>query len=1134
MRSLLVSLITAACFFLIQATMVWSGEQPPRPATVPEPVSAESAPVWLWSFDNQESPLLSTGSADRSLTLEVVGKVKTSVAGPRPSDYPDFAETNRAVQLMDESSYLRVKDPGSGSTLDFQKGEAITLACWVRWEGALSGGNKTLIAKGRTHQGAQYTHNQNYALRITSNGSGVFLNFLFSDAEAKNHPAAGESHWHRWTSRRAIPEDAAWHHLALAYVFGQPESLRGYIDGVPTEGDWDMGGPTTLGPVVDDDDLCIGSSMNGKLTFPGQIDEVAIYRRALGPDEIKQRVTIAIPTFDELVRGVDPDTVPKDVVRLEILERVPVARSWQFRPGKFQTIYQTDLFALKNLPRKYNEQGLIVDRPVPSLFRLSSRIALPAGSYELLVRSLDSTRLYLDGELLTETPFKNLKGTAHGPYYELDDPGPNMLSLAAGHQERRVTVTLGEGTHLFTLYGLIGNKGKGDYLGEVCVGIGPPGGPYRFLSPVRDLPFTDEEWLTFLSEDHVRLRKSEQRERLARSQQERGYWRRRHAYARNAVRGQAGSSQQGIDSLIASGWPSGERGRPLIDDYAFLRRVTLDTIGVIPTPEQIATFFSEAPDVRRARYIDRMLEHPGWADHWVGYWQDVLAENPGLTKPELNNTGPFRWFIHESFLDNKPFDRFVSELIMMEGSRYSGGPAGFGIATQNDVPLAAKAHVLGTAFLGIDLKCARCHDAPYHDLTQQDLFRLAAMLKREAQSVPETSSIPATAEQIAKMHVTVSLKPGERIPPRWPFAELIDSPKEGDERPLPDDLIRNPGDTRELLAAQITTPHNRRFAQVIVNRLWKRYLGRGLVEPVDDWEEAAPSHPELLDWLADELISHDYDLKHVARLILNSALYQREPVPLDRHHRDVLLWTGPVQRRMTGEQLLDSLFLASGKDFDSEELTMDRDGKHPSSKFAHLGIPRRAWEFLAVSNERDRVSLNLPMAQSLIDLMVAYNWRHQRQDPLTDREESLTPLQPMALAHGTAAARIIDFSDRSRWARMALEDEPVDRFIERLFEVLLTRPPTSQERQVLRELLAPGYDSRIVAGPEVVRPRRIHRSGITWYNHFDPRSDQEAVARQREVLKGDPPTARLDADWRARAEDAVWALINQPEFVFLP
>ena len=142
-----------------------------------------------------------------------------------------------------------------------------------------------------------------------------------------------------------------------------------------------------------------------------------------------------------------------------------------------------------------------------------------------------------------------------------------------------------------------------------------------------------------------------------------------------------------------------ERSRELADDLAFLRRVTLDTVGVVPSEAEIADFKAQPAAKRRSQAIDRLLADPRWADGWMGYWLDVLAENPNLINPTLNNTGPFRWWIYESLLDNKPLYLFVTELIRMEGSERFGGPAGFGTASQNDVPAAAKGVILSSALI---------------------------------------------------------------------------------------------------------------------------------------------------------------------------------------------------------------------------------------------------------------------------------------------------------------------------------------------------------------------------------------------------------------------------------------------------
>ena len=114
----------------------------------------------------------------------------------------------------------------------------------------------------------------------------------------------------------------------------------------------------------------------------------------------------------------------------------------------------------------------------------------------------------------------------------------------------------------------------------------------------------------------------------------------------------------------------------LTDDLSFLRRVYLDVVGVPPSLEEIAAF-QKNPD--RKALIDKVLADPRWADHWMGYWQDVLAENPNILNPTLNNTGPFRWWLYESLRDNKPMDFFVTELLRMKGSERLGGPAGLSL-----------------------------------------------------------------------------------------------------------------------------------------------------------------------------------------------------------------------------------------------------------------------------------------------------------------------------------------------------------------------------------------------------------------------------------------------------------------------
>jgi hypothetical protein len=587
----------------------------------------------------------------------------------------------------------------------------------------------------------------------------------------------------------------------------------------------------------------------------------------------------------------------------------------------------------------------------------------------------------------------------------------------------------------------------------------------------------------------------------------------------------------------------------LTDDLVFLRRVFLDTVGVPPSLEEIAKFTGgkerRLPGVGvsdgrmpslldRAEVIDHLLNDKRWADHWMGYWLDVLAENPNMLNPTLNNTGPFRWWIYESLLDDKPMDLFVTELVRMKGSERFGGPAGFGVASQNDVPMAAKGTIVSTAFLGVEMKCARCHDAPTAKSTQQDLFHLAAMLKTQPLEVPMTSSVAPdrlTANG-RKPLITVSLKPGSKVEPKWPFAEFC--PESVGER-----LAADAKDPRDRLAALVTAPQNERFAQVIANRVWARFMGRGIVEPVADWERGKPTHPELLRWLARELVRSGYSVKQLARIILNSHAYQRatdtklrEPGPL---------YVAPAPRRLGAEQIVDSLFTATGKPFRLEEVSLDIDGRRDLGNSISLGQPRRCWMLTSTSNERDRPSLNLPRIQAVTDVLAAFGWRGARQDPTSVRETAPNALQPAILSNGTVSVWLTRLSDDHGITRLALEDRPLDAFVDLLFFRLLTRPPTADEKARYAEHLRAGYETRIRNPKTEVRSASMPGGSerrppkyVSWSNHLDPEATIVRQQQEIDARRGDPPTEKLDAGWRTRLEDVLWALLNAPEWVFAP
>lgn len=564
----------------------------------------------------------------------------------------------------------------------------------------------------------------------------------------------------------------------------------------------------------------------------------------------------------------------------------------------------------------------------------------------------------------------------------------------------------------------------------------------------------------------------------------------------------------------------------LADDMTFLRRVYLDTVGVTPNEDEIERFLADSSVNRRARLIDELLADHRWADHQMGYWLDILAENPNLINATLNNTGPFRWWVYESMLDNKPLDLFVTELVRMEGSRLFGGPAGFAIASQNDVPMAAKGIIISSAFLGVEMQCARCHDAPSHVSKQEDLFSLAAMLAAKPLDVPESSSVSLDklSEGGRKPLISVTLPPGSVVDPSWPFARYVD-------KDLAKELAENPDSSRDRLAALITAPQNERFAEVMVNRIWQRLMGRGLVETASDWEKSQPTHPELLRWLARELVRSDYDQKAIMRLVLNSHAYQREADPTVA--KPGSLFVARSVRRIRAEQLVDSLFSATGKSMADAvgPVNIDIDGARPIGLAQDLGAARRSWTLTSGSNERDRPSLMLPRLQAVTEVLEVFGWRGARTAPGAGiRDTAPNVLQPALLANGTMMTWLTRMSDDNGLTAMALEDQSVENLVERLYLRLFTRSPTDTELKFYAGVLHDGYESRKVIGKLDPLPAEPRRKFVAWSNHNIPEANSLRIEEETDAKRGPAPTRLLREEWRSRYEDVVWAMLNAPEW----
>ena len=1188
-----------------------------------QPVSAEdvsefqrqiaaSNPVARWSFSDSDE-------------LNHGGRLEN---GPQTPQHSGFSKSNQGLSLKNGERIV-VPDEGTGSRFDFDQGDQFSVEAMVNPTELK--GFATILSKGRTANAGFPSDNQNWAFRLTSVGGNAGVNFLFRSRTGRD----GAGDWHRWTSNEGFVVGSGWHHVALCYTFGKPESLRAYIDGKNVTGKWDMGGATTKPPVVDDDEIWLGSTMGGNVSnsFHGVLDEVALYRQMI-PDEVfKSRFKYVPPplVLPEPTRG---------VLQVNIHGPLSSDQSFPNDPGEPLASWQQPELGFLRLPRRYDDWGVREDWGTAVMVRAVTEIELEPGDFEFLIRSRAATRLFIDGEQLVFLPRQKRGGGAHNkvkPIPEVLRSG--MRPPAMDDVEKVVPFSSAGGRHVVVMDVMVGGPRLRLDFGEPCVAISNGTNMFRLLTPEKQTgsPLTDDGWLDFVDRLGDELDAMDvERRRSADRQQD--YWNQRHRHAaeklperqehdsidrlvgqrRANARNSAGNPQSFFNqqvrpvfaehcyrchgdkekgdlnllsqkNLFAGGEsgeaavipgkpeeshlielvtsesgdrmpPQGEglseqqvgvlrewidRGaelepapvdigdeRPLIDDLTFLRRVLFDLVGVSPPVSVIHEFLANQSSSKRAEMIDRLLEDERWADNWVGYWQDVLAENPNLLKPMLNNTGPFRYWILESFRDNKPMDRFATELITMRGSIWGGGAGGFGIATQNDVPMAAKAHIIGTAFLGVDMKCARCHDAPYHETTQETLFQLAAMLDRKAIKVPATSSVPAAFfdhlnDGGREPLIDVTLKIGAKVNPNWPFVSVG---QDGVDQ-LSDEEKK---DSRLLLAAKVT--RSRRFAEVIVNRVWKRLMGAGLVEPVDDWEGHPPSDPDLLEFLADEFIRGGYDLRRLTSQIMNSRIYQCEaqdmPSNLVESER---FFEGPYRRRLMAEQIVDNAWHAAGREMDLGYLTMDIEGRLAPNYFMNFGQPKHAWEFTTMANERDRPSLAMPKIQAVVDALRAFGWRNSRQEPTSNRMEEPNPLQPGVLANGVMGSWLTQLTDDSGLTRVCVEVDTVDDLVETLFLRFLTRYPSEDEKQRFTDLLKPGFNDRVVPreawGPVVQIERMPH---VSWSNHLDSAANLIKQKQEELARKGDPPTRYLRSDWRERAEDAVWALMNAPEMILVP
>lgn len=340
---------------------------------------------------------------------------------------------------------------------------------------------------------------------------------------------------------------------------------------------------------------------------------------------------------------------------------------------------------------------------------------------------------------------------------------------------------------------------------------------------------------------------------------------------------------------------------PACSDAVFLRRAYLDALGILPTPVEARAFLQDSRPNRRALLIDALLERPEFADFWALKWSDVLHNEEKAL--DAKGVQVFHHWIRQCMAERKPLNEFARELIAARGSTYRQPAANFYRALRQP---EARAEAVAQVFLGIRLQCAHCHNHPFERWTQNDYYSQVAFFSRIDYQILENNRTDRLdkhefiGEQVVWQNRTgdqAHPRTGAPVPPRF-----LDGP-----------AATSTADRLQAIADWVADPDNPFFARTQANRIWYHLLGRGIVEPNDDFRASnPPANPALLEALARDLAEHQFDLRHLVRTIMNSQTYQLAAATNETNTDDEANFARALIRPLQAEQLLDALAQVNG------------------------------------------------------------------------------------------------------------------------------------------------------------------------------------------------------------------------------
>jgi hypothetical protein len=460
-------------------------------------------------------------------------------------------------------------------------------------------------------------------------------------------------------------------------------------------------------------------------------------------------------------------------------------------------------------------------------------------------------------------------------------------------------------------------------------------------------------------------------------------------------------------------------------DTVFLRRAYLDLLGILPTSQEAQEFAEDQNSDKRSQLIDRLLARPEYADFWALKWSDLLRnEERALDRKGVQ---AYSHWIRQSVATNKPLDEFARELVSARGSTYLNPPTNYYRAERD---ATSRGEDTAELFLGVRLKCARCHNHPFDRWSQSDYYNWADVFARLNYKVLENRR-----QDPNDSHEFV----GEQIVYETPTGD-VDDPRPGHHsQPVLlgcDGAIPADDDRLDAFANWLTSPQNPYFARAQVNRIWYHLMGRGLVDPVDDFRATNPaSHPELLDALAADFVAHHYDVQYMIRLIMNSQTYALFCDPNDTNADDEINYSHNIPRRLTAEQLLDA-------EHEVTDTTTSFNGYPKGMRAAQIPGARPARKPSAA--EQFLMTFGKPPRELACEC---------------ERSSDTTLGQTFQLISGREIAKMISDPD-NRIAKLMRDGKSDERVIEQLYWSALTRAPTHSELDAMTHHVASAKDKR--------------------------------------------------------------------------